>query len=196
MKIPFRFRALTLAAFLLVGGLALVQTAVPALAEDATGPVTLKIGDAAPAFSVSSWWADKKLDALQKNRVYLVDFWASWCPPCRESFPDLAKMKAKYGSEGLEVVAISIDDDPDAAAKFLTDQGGKFDFFVGIDKDSASWNAWGVAAGRNSIPTTFLVDAGGKIAWVGHPVELEKKAPLVKCLEDIPLDQLPITPKK
>jgi len=195
MKISLCLRAFALSAALLAGGLALSIPA-PAFAQEAAPSATLKIGDAAPEIAVSSWWADKKLDALQKNRVYLVDFWASWCPPCRESFPDLAKMKAKYGSEGLEVVAISIDDNPDDAASFLTQQGGKFDFFVGVDKDSTSWNTWGHAAGRNSIPTTFLVDASGKIAWVGHPAELEEKAPLLKCLGEIPLDQLPATPKK
>lgn len=195
MKISLCLRALTLGAALLVGA-SVLSLPAPAFAQEAAPPVTLKVGDAAPALAVSSWWADKKLDGLQKNRVYLVDFWASWCPPCRESFPDLAKMKAKYGSEGLEVVAISIDDDPNDAAKFLTEQGSKFDFFVGVDKDSASWNTWGHAAGRNSIPTTFLVDASGKIAWVGHPLELEEEAPLLKCLEAIPLDQLPTTPKK
>jgi len=195
MKTSLCLRSFALGAVLLAGGLALSIPA-PAHAQEAASSPTLKVGDAAPAIAVSSWWADKKLDTLQKNRVYLVDFWASWCPPCRESFPDLAKMKAKYGSEGLEVVAISIDDNPDDAATFLTGQGGKFDFFVGMDKDKASWNTWGHAAGRNSIPTTFLVDASGKIAWVGHPAELEAKAPLLKCLEEIPLDQLPETPKK
>ncbi len=195
MKTSLYLRALTLGVALLVGGFALSVPA-PTFAQEAAPPVTLKVGDAAPAIAVSTWWADKKLDALQKNRVYLVDFWASWCPPCRESFPDLAKMKAKYGSEGLEVVAISIDDSPNDAATFLTQQGGKFDFFVGVDKDSASYNSWVTAVGRTTIPTTFLVDASGKIAWVGHPAELEEEAPLLKCLQDIPLDALPTTPKK
>lgn len=195
MKISFCFRALTLGAALLAGSVALAVPA-PAHAQEVAPSATLKVGDAAPALAVSSWWADKKLDGLQKNRVYLVDFWASWCPPCRESFPDLARMKAKYGSEGLEVVAISIDDDPNDAAKFLTEQGNKFDFFVGMDKSSATYNSWVEAIGRTTIPTTFLVDASGKIAWVGHPAELEAEAPLLKCLEAIPLDQLPETPKK
>lgn len=157
--------------------------------------VTLKVGDAAPELSIATWWQDKKLAELQKNRVYLVDFWASWCPPCRESFPEIAKMRAKYASEGLEVVAVSTDEDVDAAAQFLNTQGGKFDFFVGIDKKEASWTSWGTAAGRTTIPSSFLVDSQGKILWIGHPMEEELEPLILKAIAEIPLDSLPVTPK-
>ncbi len=178
---------------LLMGGFSVAGAPAPVWAQGQTPKATLKVGDAAPELSIATWWQDKTLAKFEKNRVYLVDFWASWCPPCRASFPELAKFKAKYGSEGLEVVAVSIDDNPDDAAQFLTTQGGKFDFFVGVDKDGASWKNWGTAAGCNSIPTTFLVSATGKILWVGHPVEVEKQ--ILPALADIPLDALP-TPAK
>ncbi len=189
-------RPIALALALLSGGFALIGTPVlaPATAEDAP-KITLKVGDAAPDLSVATWWQKKNLPEFQKNRVYLVDFWASWCPPCRESFPELAKFKKLYGSEGLEVVAVSIDEDAADAAGFLESQGGQFDFFIGVDKKDTSWNNWGRAAGRDSIPTSFLVNAQGKIAWIGHPMEEELEPTILKETAKIPLDALPVAPK-
>jgi thiol-disulfide isomerase/thioredoxin len=192
--IQLNLRPLALAAALLSGGFVLAGAPAPALAQEAP-KATLKVGDPAPDLSVGTWWQNKKLTGFEKNRVYLVDFWASWCGPCRESFPELARFKARYASEGLEVVAVSIDKSADDAAGFLEAEGGQFDFFIGVDKKGKTWKSWGTAAGRDTIPTSFLVDAQGKILWVGHPMDEKLDATILKALGDIPLDALPITPK-
>ncbi len=134
---------------------------------------TLIVGSDVPAISVSGWWQDRIMHSPQKGKVYVIDFWASWCGPCRESMPHLFAMKRKYGSEGVEFAGISIDEDADAATNYLQQLGKALPIYFAIDNRGQTWTAWGRAAGRDSIPTTFIVGKDGKIAWIGHPLRLE-----------------------
>lgn len=194
MKFQLKARPLALTLALFGGGFALTATSVaPAMAADA--PAKLKVGDVAPDLSIATWWQKKNLAEFQKNRVYLVNFWATWSAPSCDAFAGLANLKQSYGSEGLEVVAISLDQNPDDAATFLQAQGGTFDFFVGVDKGGVSWNNYGHAAGKSTIPLAFLVDAQGKIAWMGQLTDEKLEPAILKETSKIPLEDLPVTPK-
>ncbi len=95
--------------------------------------------------------------ASLQNKVVFVDFWASWCVPCRQSFPWMQSLHEKYGSQGFVVVAVNVDRDRRAAAKFLEELNPSFT--VVFD------TAGSVAAkyGLEAMPTSFLYGRDGKL---------------------------------
>jgi thiol-disulfide isomerase/thioredoxin len=95
--------------------------------------------------------------AAQKGKVVLVDFWASWCGPCRKSMPALDQLQAKYKDQGLVVVGVSLDDDVANATNFL--DRVPVSFTVLSDTAGTSAEAYHVVA----MPTSFIVDAEGQI---------------------------------
>lgn len=92
-----------------------------------------------------------------RGKVVLLDFWASWCGPCRQSFPWMNAMQDKYQSQGLEVVAVNLDQDPEAAASFLSAIPATFT--VAYDPDGVTPEAYGVMG----MPSSYLIDREGHI---------------------------------
>ncbi len=92
-----------------------------------------------------------------KAKVIWVDFWASWCAPCRRSFPWLNEMQSKYGEEGLEIVAVNVDKDRKLADEFLDQTPA--DFMVRFDPKGKLASKFDVQA----MPSSFLLDASGKV---------------------------------
>ena len=90
------------------------------------GAVSAKeVGKPAPAFDLPAAGAQKVRLADLKGRVVLVDFWASWCAPCKQSFPWMNEMQAKYGPKGLTIVGINVDKKREDADKFLDRHAGE-----------------------------------------------------------------------
>ena len=151
----------------------LFPTGAHAQTTNAPAP-TLAVGDDAPTISVAGWWNKKVLETPEKGTVYVVDFWASWCGPCRASMPHLFEMQQKYGEQGAKFAGISIDQDKDAAIQYLNTLGADLPIYFGLDEAGKSWKSWGRAAGRTGIPSTFIIGKDGKIAWIGHPMQAEE----------------------
>ena len=97
--------------------------------------------------------------ALQpvEGRVVWVDFWASWCVPCRRSFPWLNSMHRKYGPEGLEIIAVNLDKDRALADRFLAEVPAEF--ALRFDPAGALAMEFGVQA----MPSSFLIDSDGNV---------------------------------
>lgn len=114
----------------------------------------------APAPSVSITTRDGRPLALAslRGQVVVLDFWASWCAPCRKSFPFLDGMAARYASQGLTVVGLTLEDDDDAVASFLDQVPARFT--IARDPSGAAGTAFGVVA----MPTTILIDRDGNVA--------------------------------
>lgn len=112
-----------------------------------------------------------KLSSL-KGKVVLLDFWASWCGPCRVSNRGMAKIYSKYKDAGFEIFGVSLDDNKAAWKKAVTNDKVKW---LQVN-ETGGWEAktarkWGI----NAIPTTFLISKEGKlIAMDPEPKELEK----------------------
>lgn len=93
-----------------------------------------------------------------QGNVVLVDFWASWCVPCRESFPWMARMQQQYGARGLVVVTVDLDEDGAAAAKFLAGQPGAAAFSQLQDPQGSLAEAYGLGV----MPSSLLFDRQGR----------------------------------
>lgn len=100
-------------------------------------------------------------DSLQlsdyRGKVLVVDFWASWCVPCRRSFPWMNEMQEKYGDDGLVIVAVNLDNEASDAAKFL--QQYPADFKIAYDHERKLAREYEVEA----MPSSFLIDREGNI---------------------------------
>lgn len=119
----------------------------------------------APDFELPTTDGKKlKLSDL-KGKVVIVDFWATWCPPCRKGVPDLVELKKKYGKKGFEVVGISLDapQTKGDVVPFIKDYGINYPVVYGNEAVTISYG------GVQSIPTAFVIDKQGKIvaSYVG-----------------------------
>jgi len=138
---------------------------------------SLNIGDAAPALAVKEFVKGKPVTQFEPNKTYVVEFWATWCGPCRESIPHLTEMAKKFKGKAT-FTGVSVYEHGDNTLKqvkdFVASMGSKMDYVVGADdakQDMA--HKWMEAAGQDGIPTAFVVGKEGTIQWIGHPMELE-----------------------
>ncbi len=114
-----------------------------------------------------------KMQQLPKDKYILLNFWATWCPPCRQEMPSMVSLSEKYKSKGLNVIAVSVDRDGDALAGFVKEYG--LPFTVLHDQDSEISTKFGVFR----YPETFLIDRNGKIQahlvgaveWMSKPIQ-------------------------
>jgi len=117
-------------------------------------------GKPAPAFSLPAAGGANVSLASLKGRVVYVDFWASWCAPCKQSFPWMNEMQAKYGPKGLTIVGVNLDKKREDADKFLAGTPAKF---------TVAYDASGKVAEAyqpKGMPTSFLVGADGVVRAV------------------------------
>jgi len=92
------------------------------------------------------------------GKVVLIDFWASWCVPCREETPHFVQLQNKYGNRGLEIIGISMDDDAEPARKFSEEFHMNYPIVMGNAKIGEAYG------GVLGVPIAFLVDRHGRIA--------------------------------
>jgi peroxiredoxin len=120
------------------------------------------LGTAAPAFSrpaVGGSTGEISIDELH-GKVAVIDFWATWCEPCKKSFPKLEDLKVKYEASGLKIIGVSEDDDADGIPAFAKGLGAKFPLVWDSEKSiAAKWKP-------KSMPTTFIVDRSGIVRFV------------------------------
>jgi len=131
---------------------------VLAAALEASGASALDKGAAAPAFDLPGKDGAVQLAKYQGKLVY-VDFWASWCGPCRQSFPWMNEMQAKYGARGLQVVGVNLDAKTDDARRFLAETPARF--AIAFDPAGATPRAYGV----KGMPSSVLIGPDGKVLY-------------------------------
>src|SRR6185503_4345632 len=113
----------------------------------------------APRFALTDLSGKPISNESLKGNVALLDFWATWCVPCRKSMPELQAIHEKYKSRGLRVVGISIDEGgPAKVKKFVAAK--KFTYPIAVDSDKQpAWDAFRVKA----VPAAYLLDRNGRI---------------------------------
>ena len=137
-----------------------------------------KIGDKAFPVTTNKWIQGKKFDPAKPDgkHIYLVEFWATWCGPCRVSIPHLNGLYEKYKDRGVKIVGLT-DEDADMVKAFVKGQGDQMTYPVAIDENDKAFDQYFGAFGLDGIPHVFVIDKKGKIAWHGHPMDpvLEQK---------------------
>ena len=129
----------------------------------------LKLGDPFP--DLAAFKLEGKLPSDLKGKVVLVDFWASWCGPCKQSFPAMEELHQRYAAKGLVIIAVSVDEKPGDMESFL--KKGHASFTVVRDAGQKLVEKAGVA----TMPSSFLLDREGKIRFAhsGYRGEETKK---------------------
>lgn len=135
-------------------------------------PPDLDLGDAAPDLAVANWVKGDAIDLakLKGEKIAVVEFWATWCPPCRKSIPHLTKVQKEFADDNVVIVGISSGEELKTVQTFVSEWGKKMDYTVAFDDESKSFEAWMKASGQTGIPTAFIVDKEGRVAWIGHPM--------------------------
>lgn len=100
--------------------------------------------------------------ALKKNKAVLINFFATWCPPCREEIPDLIKLQEKYGSKSFTILGINIGESQKKVSGFVGKMG--INYPVLLDENKSVAHDYGIVG----IPTSFLVSADGEIVGEYH----------------------------
>ncbi len=129
------------------------------------------LGDEAKPLSIAEWVKGDAVDMAKGKgeKVYVVEFWATWCPPCLTSIPHLTEMQKKFKDQGVVVIGIT-DEKVKTVNRFVEKMGDKMDYLVAIDENKETSLAYMKAYGQNGIPHAFVVDKEGRVAWHGHPM--------------------------
>lgn len=160
---------------LLVGALGIAASSSLTLAG------SVKVGDTFPelgGFGLEGTQPDLK------GKVVLLDFWASWCAPCKKSFPIMKELQAKFGSRGFLVLAVSVDEQQSAMQSFLKKDPPTF----AILRDGKGRLA--EAVGVEKMPTSFLIGADGEVAAIhsgfdGEPTRKKYLAEIESTLKSV-----------
>ncbi len=147
-----------------------------AQAEDKKPAKSITIGDTAPAIDISDWIKGDKVAKFEDGKVYVVEFWATWCGPCKVSMPHLSESQAQYKDYGVTFIGIS-DEPLDTVTKWLdtTDKktGKKWSELIAYtlttDPDKSVKTDYFAAANQRGIPSAFIVGKDQKIEWIGNP---------------------------
>jgi len=142
----------------------------------------LKIGDPAPALQVGKWVQGTPTAEFTPGKVTIVEFWATWCGPCIAGMPHLSDVQDRYAKTGLRVIGVTKPDDHNVLADveaMVQDKQDVMRYTVMWDAEGATFRAFMTASGQTGIPTCFVVDGAGRVAWIGHPFFLEFVLPAV-----------------
>ncbi len=176
----FRISVLCLASTLLLSAGAAHAAAIPTQVE---ATKTLGIGDPAPPLSIQKWLKGAPVASFEKGKVYMVEFWATWCGPCIATMPHLTELQKKHKDKGFTVISVTSADTRgntlERVEDMVKDKGDKMGYTIAWDDERKTSDAWMRAAGQGGIPCSFLVDGTGHVVYIGHPARIDATLDLV-----------------
>lgn len=140
-----------------------------------------EIGKEPPAFSGKTANGEKVSLSDYKGKVTIIDFWASWCKPCKEEFPFLVELYDNYSEKGLDLLGINLDEEVANMNKFLKKLDKDIKFKIISDPDSKIGNLYNVEA----IPSTFILDKKGVVRYMHLGFSSEEKEKFKKEIESL-----------
>lgn len=148
--------------------------------------MNLSMESQAPAIQAQNWIGGEPLANCQPNNVYVLEFFSTSCPHCVAPMLNLIQLQEKYRDRGLEVVGVAANERAGTADEarahlgpWLTENVSKLNFRVGIDCTGEMDKHWMEASLSTRLPTSFVVDRDSRIAFIGHPTELDDVLPKV-----------------
>lgn len=170
------FRSIWLVTLLLFGGISSTVGQYQATIK------SLKIGDLAPKLAIAKWLKGSEITEFKKGRIYVVEFWATWCGPCIAGMPHLSELAEKY-SKDVTVIGCSILEKKETTLadveKFVVGNTKNMRYHVAAENGSEMSTSWHRASGGSGIPNCIVVDRDGRIAWTGHPGSLKSILPKI-----------------
>jgi len=185
-------------ALLLTAGIGAAQQNVMSKQDSKEKDKTLTIGDKAPKIDIQHWVKPGVLDdqgqfeaitSFDKDKVYVLEFWATWCGPCIASMPHLTELQEKYAD--YDVTFIGVSDEPlPTVVDFLFKEyprdnkihNERIGYTLTTDPDESVKTDYFRAAGQTGIPCAFIIGKDNRVEWIGHPMEMDE--PLNKVVHD------------
>lgn len=162
-------------------GFVLALATAPARAQEAP-VITLGPGDPAPEFAPEHWIKGKPINGFEPGKIYVIEFWATWCGPCIAAMPHLTELQKKHPD--VTFIGISAAERPPKEGEpdwrlpylqgFVRGKGDVIGYRIAFTPERDIPERWMRAAGQNGIPCSFVVGRHGRIEWIGHPMSLDE----------------------
>ncbi len=128
-----------------------------------------QLGDPAAPLKIKTWIKGSPVEVNNGKGIYVVEFWATWCPPCRTTIPHLTELQTKFKKQGVTFIGVT-DEDEDVVKPFVEKMGDKMDYAVACDDSRATFTGYLQAYEQRSIPYAFIVAKSGAVIWHGSPM--------------------------
>ncbi len=149
-------------------------TAAPKKVTPEPQEPTMFPGSPAPFPAIENFVKGDSISGFEPNKVYVVEFWATWCGPCKAGMPHLSEVQHMYADKSVQVIGIS-DEKLDVVKKFLDapEWAEKTKYTLCADPDRSSYNQYMKPAMQNGIPCAFIVK-NSVVQWIGHPMTMDE----------------------
>jgi len=147
-------------------------------------PPSINLGDNAPPLMVRTWLKGEPVQQFEKGKIYVVEFWATWCIPCKAAMPHISELAGEY-KDRVNFIGIDVYETKtnslEKIKKLVDSMGRQIDFPVATEDSNFMVTNWLIATGerREGIPRTFIVNQEGKLAWIGYPKNLGEILPKI-----------------
>ncbi|WP_258599794.1 TlpA disulfide reductase family protein [Mesorhizobium sp. AR10] len=148
--------------------------------------VVLQIDSPAPSIKVENWLRGEPLTTFEPGKVYIIEFWATWCGPCVDGMPHLMQLQEKYRDSGVEIVGVAASEEAPTADEarskldaWLTEKFSNLNYRMAFDSTGEMKKLWMEPSFSFTIPTSFVVDRDAHIAFIGGPTKLDEVLPKV-----------------
>eukprot|EP00033_Pygsuia_biforma_P000492 GCRY01000581.1.p1 GENE.GCRY01000581.1~~GCRY01000581.1.p1 ORF type:complete len:204 (+),score=8.96 GCRY01000581.1:145-756(+) len=143
----------------------------------------MSLGMLLPKISGLSVVKGGSLDLFSKSKVLVLEFWATWCGPCRQTIPHLTQLQKKYEPK---VQFVGISNEPQMKVeRFIKQMGNQMDYTVALDTEEEANGKLMGAFGAQGIPHAFIVDTDCKIQYSGHPLQPDFEVALQKAINNM-----------
>ncbi|KAJ3410263.1 hypothetical protein HDV05_003989 [Chytridiales sp. JEL 0842] len=106
-----------------------------------------------------------------KKVVTVVEFWATWCGPCRDSIPVLSKTAQRYSTKAVDFIGVTNEKDVSKITAFVNQMGDSMSYPVALDLESSAQREIFAPSGARGIPFAVIIGVEGKVVWAGHPMD-------------------------
>lgn len=140
------------------------------------------VGDTVPPLKVKEWVKGISVPSFEKEKFYVVEFWATWCRPCLQSLPRLSKLARKYKHKANFIAIDVYEKDTtkiEEVKTFVNKMDKRINLSVAIDDNRSMARSWLEASNEYIIPTAYVINSQGKIAWIGHPKKIKEVLPQI-----------------